>query len=56
MDADFGAHLARIKRNLQSGRDILVSMHGGTATVYDVPDAEPNPLLVTLDPPNPDDK
>ncbi|KAF8126161.1 hypothetical protein EV363DRAFT_1174586 [Boletus edulis] len=56
MDADFGAHLARIQRHLGDGRDILVSMHGGTATAYDVPDAHPDPLLVTLDPPKPNDK
>ena len=56
METDFGAHLARIKRSLRSGREVLVSMHGGTARVYDVPDAQPNPLLVTLDPPNPNDK
>lgn len=56
MDADFGVHLARIKTHLQSGREVLVSMHGGKANAYDVPDAHPDPLLVTLDPPNPDDK
>lgn len=56
MEADFGAHLARIKRHLDTGRDTLASMHGGTATVYNVPDAQPDVLLVTLDPPNPDDK
>ncbi|KAF8555820.1 hypothetical protein OG21DRAFT_1410330 [Imleria badia] len=56
MEADFGAHLARIKFHLGSGREVLASMHGGTATVYDVPDAHPDPLLVTLDPPNLDDK
>lgn len=56
MEADFTAHLARIKRHLEAGRDTLVSMHGGTATVYNVPDALPDGLLVTLDPPNPGDR
>ena len=56
MEADFGAHLARIKTHLASGREVLVSMHGGEATAYDVPNAHPDPLLVTLDPPNADDK
>lgn len=56
MEADFAAHLARIKRHLRTGRETLASMHGGTATVYNVPEAQPDPLLVTLDPPNPDDK
>lgn len=56
MEADFTEHLARIKRHLESGRGVLASMHGGTATVYDVPDAYPDSLLVTLDPPHPDDK
>ncbi|KAH0834894.1 hypothetical protein J3R83DRAFT_10540 [Lanmaoa asiatica] len=56
MEADFAAHLARIKRHLQEGREALVSMHGGEATVYNVPDAHPDPSIVTLDPPNPDDR
>lgn len=56
MEADFGAHLARIKRHLQKGRETLISMHGGAATVYDVPGAHPDSSLVTLEPPNPDDK
>lgn len=56
MEADFAAHLARIKRHLQSGRETLLSMHGGTANAYEVPDARPDSSLVTLEPPNPDDK
>ena len=56
MEADFAAHLARIKRHLQAGRETLVSMHGGEATAYNVPDAHPDTSLVTLEPPNPDDK
>ncbi|KAG9311639.1 hypothetical protein JVU11DRAFT_7873 [Chiua virens] len=56
MEADFGAHLARIKRHLQAGRQTLISMHGGKTTMYDVPDAGPDLSLVTLEPPNPDDK
>ncbi|KAN0086013.1 hypothetical protein V8E55_007147 [Tylopilus felleus] len=56
MEADFGVHLARIRKHLQSGRETLVAMHGGQSTVYNVPDAQPDSSLVTLDPPNPDDK
>ncbi|KAG8216527.1 hypothetical protein J3R82DRAFT_6643 [Butyriboletus roseoflavus] len=56
MEPDFAAHLARIKKHLNTGRNTLASMHGGTASVYNVPDAHPDLSLVTLDPPNPDDK
>lgn len=56
MEADFKAHLARIKRHLQTGRETLESMHGGEATNYNVPDAHPASSLVTLAPPNPEDK
>ncbi|KAF9220730.1 hypothetical protein BS17DRAFT_713623 [Gyrodon lividus] len=56
MEADFGEHLARIKRHLGEGRDILASMHGGIASTYDVPDARPDPSVVTLNPPEPGDK
>ncbi|KAH7882455.1 hypothetical protein F5I97DRAFT_1817012 [Phlebopus sp. FC_14] len=56
MEADFKQHLERIKRHLREGRDILISMHGGVAGTYNVPDATPDLSLVSLDPPEPDDK
>lgn len=56
MEADFGAHLARIKRHLGEGRNVLISMHGGNAGTYDVPYAEPDSSVVTLEPPESDDK
>lgn len=56
MEADFKAHLARVKMHLEEGRHILESIHGGNVTTYDVPDAKPDPSLSYLDPPLPDDK
>jgi hypothetical protein len=56
MEANFADHLARIKRHLGEGRDILISMHGGNSSTYDVPDAQPDSTVVTLDPPEPGDK
>lgn len=56
MEADFRTHLARIKRNLDEGRHVLESIHGGNVSTYDVPDVKPDFSLSYLDPPLPDDK
>ncbi|KAF9239248.1 hypothetical protein BU15DRAFT_46824 [Melanogaster broomeanus] len=56
MEADFADHLARIKRHLREGRAILMSIHGRNSSTYDVPDVQPDSSVVTLDPPEPDDK
>ncbi|KIJ61486.1 hypothetical protein HYDPIDRAFT_96607 [Hydnomerulius pinastri MD-312] len=56
MEADFGAHLERIKRHLREGRETLLSMHGGKANTYNVPNAEPDLSIVSLDPPEENDK
>ncbi|KAG2140587.1 hypothetical protein DEU56DRAFT_797543 [Suillus clintonianus] len=51
MEPSIEAHLARIKRHLRDGRDILHSVHRGPLHTYKVPfgQADPTPLL--LDPP-----
>ncbi|KAL4073627.1 hypothetical protein J3A83DRAFT_4091128 [Scleroderma citrinum] len=56
MEGDFRAHLTRIKRHLDEGRRVLESIHGGSVTTYDVPDAKPDLSVVYLDPPLPGDK
>ncbi|KAG2144156.1 uncharacterized protein EDB93DRAFT_1241314 [Suillus bovinus] len=51
MEPSFEAHLARIKRHLRDGRDILHFVHRGPLYTYEVPfgQADRTPLL--LDPP-----
>ncbi|KAG2120080.1 hypothetical protein BD769DRAFT_1629580 [Suillus cothurnatus] len=51
MEPSFEAHLARIKRHLRDGRDILRFVHRGPLYTYNVPlgQADRTPLL--LDPP-----
>lgn len=51
MEPSFEAHLARIKRHLRDGRDILHFVHRGPLYTYKVPlgQADRTPLL--LDPP-----
>ncbi|KAH7882514.1 hypothetical protein F5I97DRAFT_1816606 [Phlebopus sp. FC_14] len=56
MEADFKQHLGRIKKHLREGRDILMSMHGSSIMTYDVPHVIPDFSVVSLDPPNPNDK
>lgn len=51
MEPSFEAHLARIKRHLRDGRDILHFVHRGPLYTYKVPLAQVDRTLLLLDPP-----
>lgn len=51
MEPSFEAHLARIKRHLRDGRDILRFVHHGPLYTYKVPLAQVDRTPLLLDPP-----
>lgn len=51
MEPSFEAHLARIKRHLRDGRDILHFVHHGPLYTYKVPLGQPDRTPLLLDPP-----
>ncbi|KAG1884440.1 hypothetical protein F4604DRAFT_1574879 [Suillus subluteus] len=51
MEPSFKAHLARVKRHLRDGRDILQFVHRGPLYTYKVPPGQADRTPLLLDPP-----
>ncbi|KAH7911165.1 hypothetical protein BJ138DRAFT_1007149 [Hygrophoropsis aurantiaca] len=52
----FAGHLARIKKHLADGRNVLRTLNYDTLSTYNVPGAHPDESILRLDPPSEEDK
>ncbi|KAH7921544.1 hypothetical protein BV22DRAFT_1019154 [Leucogyrophana mollusca] len=52
----FAAHLARIKRHLDEGREVLRSLNYDTISTYNVPGVQPDLSVLQMEPPEDGDK